>query len=124
MECNALGENATIMNVTYSESFSFTLGNVTMTLKDYLIQNRLSLKAFADICGVSAPTILRARDGVNMPSRRTLRAIVEATNGEVSIQDLVVTEPRSVNSGAVQPLNGAQQPEQVGRQTHKTGDGS
>lgn len=60
-----------------------------MTLKDYLDRNKLSLKAFGDRCGVSAPTVLRARDGINIPSRRTLRAIVDATNGAVSIQDLV-----------------------------------
>lgn len=95
-----------------------------MTLKDYLNQNRLSLKAFADLCGLSAPTILRARDGMNMPSRRTLRAIVETTDGVVSIHDLVVTEPRSVKSGDIQTVSSAQHPGQVGRQTHETGDGS
>ena len=36
-----------------------------MTLKDYLNQNKLSLKVFGDLCGLSAPTILRARDGTN-----------------------------------------------------------
>jgi transcriptional regulator with XRE-family HTH domain len=60
-----------------------------MTLKDYLDQNRLSLKAFGDRCGLSAPTVLRVRDGVNMPSRRTLNAIVHATGGDVTITDLV-----------------------------------
>ena len=60
-----------------------------MTLKDYLKQNRLSLKAFGDRCGLSAPTILRVRDGVNIPSRRTLKAIVAATSGLVTIQDLI-----------------------------------
>jgi len=60
-----------------------------MTLKDYLDRNGLSLKAFGERCGLSAPTILRARDGVNIPSRRTLQAIVSATDGAVSIQDLI-----------------------------------
>lgn len=60
-----------------------------MTLKEYLTHNSLSLKGFADQCGLSAPTILRARDGINMPSRRTLKAIVRATGGVVTINDLI-----------------------------------
>ncbi|SPH20650.1 hypothetical protein ASD8599_01389 [Ascidiaceihabitans donghaensis] len=63
-----------------------------MTLKDYLTQNNLSLKVFGDRCGLSAPTVLRARDGINIPSRRTLQAIVNATGGTVSIQDLITVE--------------------------------
>ena len=82
------------MKVTYSESICFTIGNVTMTLKDYLSRNRLSLKGFADQCGLSAPTILRARDGINMPSRRTLEAIVRATDGAVTINDLIRVDPK------------------------------
>lgn len=63
-----------------------------MTLKDYLDQNNMSLQAFGDRCGVSAPTVLRIRDGVNMPSRRTLQAIVDATDGAVTVQDLIRCE--------------------------------
>lgn len=63
-----------------------------MTLKEYLDQNGLSLKAFGDHCGVSAPTILRARDGVNIPSRRTLEAIIRATGGAVTVNDLVLRQ--------------------------------
>ena len=82
------------MKVTYSESWGFTIGNVAMMLKDYLNQHDLSLKGFADQCGLSAPTILRARDGINIPSRRTLEAIVSATKGAVTIQDLIRVEPK------------------------------
>lgn len=60
-----------------------------MTLKEYLDQNKLSLKAFGDQCGISAPTVLRVRDGLHMPSRRTLNAIVNTTGGEVQIQDII-----------------------------------
>ena len=63
-----------------------------MTLKEYLDQNKLSLKVFGDRCGLSAPTVLRARDGINIPSRRTLQAIVTATGGQVSIQELIAVE--------------------------------
>lgn len=83
------------MKVTYGESLCFTIGNVTMTLKEYLTHNSLSLKGFADQCGLSAPTILRARDGINMPSRRTLEAIVQATGGAVTINDLIHVEVRT-----------------------------
>lgn len=63
-----------------------------MKLREYLDQNKLSLKVFGDRCGLSAPTVLRARDGINIPSRRTLQAIVTATGGAVSIQDLITVE--------------------------------
>jgi transcriptional regulator with XRE-family HTH domain len=60
-----------------------------MTLKDYLTQHRLTLQAFGDQCGLSAPTVLRIRDGRNIPSRRTLQAIVDATDGAVTVQELI-----------------------------------
>ncbi|WP_299649980.1 helix-turn-helix transcriptional regulator [uncultured Tateyamaria sp.] len=69
-----------------------------MTLKDYLDQNKLSLKVFGDRCGLSAPTVLRARDGINIPSRRTLQAIVTATGGKVSIQDLISVDDEAAES--------------------------
>ena len=55
-----------------------------MTLKEYLDLNKVSLKAFGERCGVSAATILRARDGVVLPSRKTMEAIVQATDGQVT----------------------------------------
>lgn len=70
-----------------------------MTLKEYLNQHQLSLQAFADCCGLSAPTVLRIRDGKNIPSRRTLTAIVQATNGEVNIQDLISVEGPNAEAG-------------------------
>ena len=69
-----------------------------MTLKEYLDQNKLSLKVFGDRCGLSAPTVLRARDGINIPSRRTLQAIVTATGGQVSIQELIAVEAAESNT--------------------------
>ena len=71
-----------------------------MTLKEYLSLNQLSLQAFADRCGLSAPTVLRIRDGKNIPSRRTLTAIVQATQGQVSIQDLISVEAANEESGS------------------------
>ena len=73
-----------------------------MTLKEYLDQNKLSLKVFGDRCGLSAPTVLRARDGINIPSRRTLQAIVTATAGQVSIQDLISVDDEAAESNTDQ----------------------
>lgn len=70
-----------------------------MTLKDYLDQNKLSLKAFGDQCGISAPTVLRVRDGLHMPSRKTLNAIVNATDGAVQIQDIISVEMVAKSEG-------------------------
>lgn len=76
-----------------------------MTLNEYLKQNQLSLKGFADQCGLSAPTILRARDGINMPSRRTLEAIVRATGGVVTINDLIRVEVEGEQKHGERTLN-------------------
>ncbi|MFV1602331.1 MULTISPECIES: hypothetical protein [unclassified Phaeobacter] len=59
-----------------------------MTLKEYLDLNNISLKAFGDRCGVSAATVLRARDGVGLSSRKTMQAIVNATGGQVTPADV------------------------------------
>ena len=73
-----------------------------MTLKEYLDLNNISLKAFGDRCGVSAATILRARDGVVIPSRKTVKAIVNATDGQVTpgdvwrIDDVPVTKKETI----------------------------
>ena len=60
-----------------------------MTLREYLTHHKLSLKTFGTRCGLSAATVLRARDGICFPNRRTLMAIVRATDGQVTILDLV-----------------------------------
>ena len=70
-----------------------------MTLKEYLDQNKLSLKAFGNRCGLSAPTVLRVRDGLHMPSRRTLNAIVNATDGAVQIQDVISVDMVAKSEG-------------------------
>lgn len=63
-----------------------------MTLKEYLNRHGLSLKTFGDQCGISPATVLRARDGAVLPNRQTMRAIVEATKGEVSFAELVTAD--------------------------------
>ena len=60
-----------------------------MRLDEYLENHGLSLRAFAKLAGVSVATVLRARDGSVISSRRTLTAIVEATGGKVGVGDLI-----------------------------------
>jgi transcriptional regulator with XRE-family HTH domain len=60
-----------------------------MTLREYLELHSLSLKAFGERAGLSPATVLRARDGICIPSRRSLRAITVATGGAVTVGDLV-----------------------------------
>lgn len=69
-----------------------------MTLKEYLDHHKLSLKTFGEQCGVSPATVLRARDGIVLPSRKTMRAIVDATGGRVTVDDLVSADERTRNN--------------------------
>jgi len=47
----------------------------------------------AEKCAVSPSTIMRVRDGTVIPSRRTIGAIIKATDGQVGITDLVKIVP-------------------------------
>ncbi len=60
-----------------------------MTLSDYLDRNRLSLRAFARACGVSASSVHRVRNGEVIPNRRLLEAIYRETGGQVTPADLI-----------------------------------
>ena len=60
-----------------------------MKLEDYLTTNSLTLAQFSDQCGVSAPTIYRIKNKQVVPSKSTMVAILEATDGQVTPNDLV-----------------------------------
>lgn len=60
-----------------------------MKLDQYLTQNRLSLAVFAKSVGSSASTVMRVRDGVVIPSRKTMAAIERATGGAVTATELL-----------------------------------
>lgn len=62
-----------------------------MKLAEFLAANHLSLREFARRCGTSASSILRARDGLAVPSRRILNAIHRETAGQVGPADLITT---------------------------------
>lgn len=60
-----------------------------MDLKAYLEDNAIGVRAFARQCGVSAATIKRVRDSEVVPSRSTMKKIVEATDAQVTVNDLM-----------------------------------
>lgn len=62
-----------------------------MMLSDYLTTNKLTLAEFATRAGVSASTVFRIRDGVVLPSLRTIQRIERATGGSVTRIDLIAS---------------------------------
>ena len=73
-----------------------------MKLSDYLRVNKLSLTAFAEIAGLEVSTVHRAATGKVTPSRRTMEAIIAATNGDVLPNDFF---------DDIQPKGGPRHPE-------------
>lgn len=63
-----------------------------MKLSDYLSANGLTLAAFAAKSGLSVPTVSRLRRGLNRPDWKTLDAINEATDGQVTANDFCATD--------------------------------
>jgi len=62
-----------------------------MKLSEFLDANSIGIREFARRCGTSASSILRARDGLAVPSRRILTAIYRETAGQVGPADLITT---------------------------------
>lgn len=60
-----------------------------MTLTQYLEREGLTDAQFADKIGVERSTVTRLRAG-QMPSSKTLLAIIEITGGEVTANDFFV----------------------------------
>lgn len=60
-----------------------------MTLDKYLTTFDISGADFADQIGVNAATIYRIRTGRVFPHRKTMQAIISATDGAVTANDLV-----------------------------------
>jgi predicted transcriptional regulator len=65
---------------------------VLMRLADYLKQQDVTPEQFAVKVGIHFTTVYRLIAGNGMPKRSTIRAIVEATNGEVRAIDLIDDE--------------------------------
>lgn len=60
-----------------------------MKLKIYLIENHITIKNFAESIGYSRSQISNIINGVSKPSKRLVRTIEEATNGLVTLKDLI-----------------------------------
>ncbi len=60
-----------------------------MTLADYLAEQKLKPTQFARDASLPASTITRILRGEREPSSRTIRRIVETTNGKVTAADLI-----------------------------------
>ena len=58
-----------------------------MTLKEYLILKKLTQKKFAEICGVTQPTICRLIKKKVSPTLDTAIKIAKATKNKVNFQD-------------------------------------
>lgn len=59
-----------------------------MRLNEFLMQSGLSKSAFARMIGTTTATVSRVGDGLVVPRRELLRRIYEATNGQVTPNDL------------------------------------
>lgn len=63
-----------------------------MTLDDYLKTHSVSGPAFAERIGVDPATVYRIRKGHVLPHRRTIVAIIQATDGLVGLGDFISAE--------------------------------
>ena len=82
-----------------------------MRLSQYLTENKLSDRKFAEKMGCHLMTIYRIRSGISFPKKSTLNAIVEETGGQVTANDFLGIErplkhdgrrgrPRKTQSGS------------------------
>jgi transcriptional regulator with XRE-family HTH domain len=67
-----------------------------MKLDDYLNANGISGADFADRIGVNAATVYRIRTGRVFPHQKTIRAIIAATEGAVTVNDLLLSQQQPI----------------------------
>lgn len=65
-----------------------------MTLHEYLSRDGNTATALAERAGTTGASITRILYGEQQPSTEMIRAIVDATGGEVTAHDLVFGAPR------------------------------
>jgi len=58
-----------------------------MKIAEYRHTHRLTLKGFADICGIGTSTVHRLERGAGTPTYDNLTKIIAATGGAVGIAD-------------------------------------
>lgn len=73
-----------------------------MKLKDWRTREKLSLSQMGDRIGRAHSTVLRLEQGAQLPDVETIKAIFDATNGEVSLHDFFSADgtpkPQSVQA--------------------------
>jgi len=63
-----------------------------MQLKVYLVQNRLTIKEFSEMIGYSRNQISGIANEKLKPSLRLAKLIEQATNGQVTVEELLKGE--------------------------------
>ncbi len=68
-----------------------------MNLSDWIKIKRLTTIQFAEMLGVSQPTVSRWINGVLFPSKKSMTAIMKTTNGEVSPNDFFISKQQNTD---------------------------
>lgn len=71
-----------------------------MRLSEYLAKHEMNPEAFAAKVGVHPTTIYRLLSGATIPKRQNLKKIISATEGAVSISDLMFAVSSSTKEPA------------------------
>jgi len=64
-----------------------------MDLHDYLAKNKVSPEKFAELIGSNPTTVYRWLNGDTIPKKLNLIKVIQATNGEVTANDLMAIAP-------------------------------
>lgn len=68
-----------------------------MELKIYLVKNRLTIKEFCEMVNYSRNQISGVINGKLRPSKKLAKIIEKATNGEVTVEELLGGESEETN---------------------------
>lgn len=68
-----------------------------MKLQAYLSKNKLSQHKFGKMCGISQSAVCFYISGVNVPNKKNMKKIIDATNGEVRANDFFDEGAESVD---------------------------
>lgn len=77
-----------------------------MTLSDYIAAHRMTQDEFAELIGVTQPSVGRWIAGERMPRPDTLRRIAELTAGAVTANDFMAPPSDGAQAGEQQGVVG------------------
>lgn len=77
--------------------------DINMELRRYLFENEMQLKDFADKVGISICSMSQINNKKHYPSRETAKKIIDATDGQVTFDDLYGHELRKKNTRRPKP---------------------